>query len=75
VVARNYIIKIYRHFGKYTKKPSPQKDAFDNIYETHRSRWTKDELSKIGNCNFTNDNISFIVYITKWAEIVKYGKK
>lgn len=47
------------------KNPSPQKDAFDNIYETHRSKWTKDELSKIGNCNFINDNISFIVYITK----------
>jgi hypothetical protein len=47
------------------KNPSPQKDVFDNIYETHRSRWTKDELSKIANCNFTNDNISFIIYITK----------
>ncbi|MGB9168935.1 MAG: methyltransferase domain-containing protein [Nitrososphaeraceae archaeon] len=47
------------------KNPSPQKDAFDNICETHRSRWTKDELSKIANCNFTNDNISFIIYITK----------
>jgi hypothetical protein len=47
------------------KKPGPQKDAFDNIYETHRSRWTKNELTNIGNCNFTKDNTSFIVYISK----------
>nr|MBA3284464.1 glycosyltransferase family 1 protein [Nitrosopumilus sp.] len=30
------------------KKPSPQKDAFGNIYETHRSRWTNNDLRSIG---------------------------
>lgn len=52
------------------KKPSDQKDAFDNIYETHRSRWTKKEfrdLKKIAAANsfFINDNTHFILYIGK----------
>ena len=47
------------------KNPSPQEDAFGNIYETHRSKWTKEELSNIGECYFLADKTSFIVYISK----------
>src|SRR5215831_503298 len=31
------------------KHPSDQKDAFGNDYETHKSRWTKEEITKLVN--------------------------
>lgn len=47
------------------RNPSPQKDAFGNVYETHRSKWAKQDLTKIGHCYFLSDNISIITHITK----------
>lgn len=47
------------------KNPSPQKDAFGNIYETHRSNWLKQDLLNIGDCYFIPDDISIIVYLKK----------
>jgi hypothetical protein len=47
------------------KNPSPQKDAFENIYETHRSKWLKQDFLNIGDCYFISDNISIIVYLKK----------
>lgn len=47
------------------KNPSPQKDAFGNIYETHRSKWLKQDFLNIGDCYFISDNISIIVYLKK----------
>lgn len=47
------------------KKPSPQKDAFGNIYETHRSRWVNNELRSIGECYFIDDSVSLICYMSK----------
>jgi len=47
------------------KNPSPQKDAFGNMYETHRSKWVKQDLTKIGQCYFISDNISIIAHMTK----------
>ena len=47
------------------KKPSAQKDAFDNIFETHKSSWKKEELTSFGKYYFSPDNISSIIYITK----------
>ena len=53
------------------KHPSAQKDAFGNIYETHRSAWSKQELSQMANIFFISDNISYICYITKHADSIK----
>jgi len=53
------------------KHPSAQKDAFGNIYETHRPAWSKQELSKIANIFFISDNISYICHITTHADSIK----
>ena len=45
------------------KEPSSQKDAFGNIHETHRSRWTKDDLNKLGPNLFMKDRVSHIAYL------------
>ena len=50
------------------KKPSPQKDAFGNIYETHRSSWSVKDLKSLGYSFFINDVISFICYITRYED-------
>ena len=47
------------------KNPSQQKDVFDNIYETHQSKWLKEDFETIGECFFIPDCLSFIVYITR----------
>lgn len=57
------------------KKPSPQKDAFGNMYETHRSRWTKNDLKKFGECCFIADDVSLICYIPQNEEFGKDFKK
>ncbi len=46
------------------KKPTPQKDAFGNVYETHRSVWSTPELSSLGNTAFVRDDISLITIIS-----------
>jgi 2-polyprenyl-3-methyl-5-hydroxy-6-metoxy-1,4-benzoquinol methylase len=46
------------------KKPTPQKGAFGNIYETHRSAWSMTELSSLGNIAFVRDDISWISVIS-----------
>ena len=52
------------------KNPSNQKDAFDNVFETHKSMWKKDELTSFGKYYLIPDNISFIIYITKDQQIL-----
>jgi len=57
------------------KKPSPQKDAFGNIYETHRSRWTRNDLNKFGECSFIPDDVSLICYISQYKELARDFRK
>jgi len=57
------------------RKPSPQKDAFGNVYETHRSRWTDNDLRSLGECYFIDDSVSLICYISKNKELVHDFKK
>jgi hypothetical protein len=45
------------------KNPSAQKDAFENEYETHRAKWTKDELTGFRHSFFIRDRTHRIVYI------------
>jgi hypothetical protein len=52
------------------KKPSPQKDAFGNVYETHRSIWSIDELAKLGHTSFISDDISLICLISSNSNLV-----
>ncbi len=47
------------------KNPTVQTQAFGNIYETHRSRWGKQELAGIGNSFFISDSVSLIGYVSK----------
>jgi hypothetical protein len=52
------------------KKPSPQKDAFGNVYETHRSTWSIDELAKLGYTSVISDDISLICLISSNSNLV-----
>ena len=52
------------------KKPTPQKDAFGNVYETHRSRWSVDELVKLGHTSFISDDISLICLISSNSNLI-----
>lgn len=52
------------------KNPSPQKDAFGNIYETHKSVWSPSELSSLGNIAFVRDDISWISVISSSNDII-----
>jgi hypothetical protein len=48
------------------KKPTPQKDVFENVLETHKSLWKKkEELISFGKYYFNPDTISYIIYLTK----------
>jgi hypothetical protein len=47
------------------KKPSNQKALFGNSYETHRARWTKQELSGFANSLFVSDNTQLMAYLGK----------
>lgn len=53
------------------RKPTVQKEAFGNVYESHRSRWRKQELARFGNSYFINDPVSFIGYISQKEHIQK----
>jgi hypothetical protein len=57
------------------KKPSPQKDAFGNIYETHRSRWANNDLGSIAECYFIDDSVSLICYMSKDKKSIHEFKK
>ena len=52
------------------KNPSKQKDAFVNVFETHKSIWKKHELTSFGKYYLVPDNISFIIYITRDQQIL-----
>jgi methyltransferase family protein len=45
------------------KNPSAQTEVFENVYETHRAKWTRDELSSFQNSFFTRDSTHRIAYI------------
>jgi methyltransferase family protein len=69
------------------KNPSKQKNAFNNIYERHRSRWTRKELLSIidsSNNNssnngsesyFIHDTTHLVAYIGKSASVKKLRRK
>ena len=57
------------------KKPSPQEDAFGNIYETHRSVWAKEELMELGIAFFIKDDISLICIISLEEQVISDFKK
>lgn len=52
------------------KNPSPQKDAFGNIHETHKSAWSPSELSSLGNIAFVRDDISWISVISLNSNVI-----
>lgn len=52
------------------KNPSPQKDAFGNVYETHKSIWSSTELSSLGNIAFVRDDISWISIISSSSDVI-----
>jgi hypothetical protein len=57
------------------KKPSSQKDAFGNVYETHRSKWTKDDLGNLASNLFINDRVSHIAYLGNDGNVTKLKRK
>jgi hypothetical protein len=57
------------------KNPSKQKDAFNNVYETHRSKWTKSDLSRFTSQLFVKDRISHIAYLGNHENVRKLKKK
>lgn len=57
------------------KKPSIQKDAFGNVYETHRSEWTKGDLSSLAPNLFINDRVSHIAYLGTNENVTKLKRK
>lgn len=52
------------------KKPTPQKDVFGNIHETHRSSWSTYELMELGNTYFIEDDISLICIISLKSQLI-----
>jgi methyltransferase family protein len=57
------------------KKPSIQKDAFRNVYETHRSEWTKGDLSSLAPNLVINDRVSHIAYLGTNENVTKLKRK
>jgi 2-polyprenyl-3-methyl-5-hydroxy-6-metoxy-1,4-benzoquinol methylase len=57
------------------KKPSPQEDAFGNIYETHRSVWSEAELMELGITFFIKDDISLICIISLEEQLISNFKQ
>jgi 2-polyprenyl-3-methyl-5-hydroxy-6-metoxy-1,4-benzoquinol methylase len=45
------------------KNPGAQTEVFENIYETHRAKWTRDELSSFQDSFFARDSTHRIAYI------------
>jgi hypothetical protein len=75
----NLLHKILRKNGgvliSTPKKPSSQKDAFNNIYETHRSKWTKSDLSSLAPNLFINDRVSHIAYLGNDGNVTRLKRK
>src|SRR5690606_2815779 len=46
------------------KIPTPQQDAFGNVYETHRSAWSMQELQSLGFSAFISDDVSLICLLS-----------
>jgi hypothetical protein len=57
------------------KKPSSQKDAFGNVYETHRSKWTKSDLGSLAPNLFINDRVSHIAYLGNDRNVTRIKRK
>jgi 2-polyprenyl-3-methyl-5-hydroxy-6-metoxy-1,4-benzoquinol methylase len=57
------------------KKPSSQKDAFGNVYETHRSKWTKSDLGSLAPNLFINDRVSHIAYLGNDGNVTRIKRK
>jgi 2-polyprenyl-3-methyl-5-hydroxy-6-metoxy-1,4-benzoquinol methylase len=57
------------------KHPSNQKDAFKNVYEAHRARWTKQELSNLASSFFVSDGTHLITYIGRKESVKKLKRK
>jgi hypothetical protein len=57
------------------KYPSNQKDAFKNVYEVHRARWTKQELSALASSFFISDDTHLIAYIGRRESVKKLRRK
>jgi hypothetical protein len=57
------------------KNPSDQKEAFENIHETHRARWTRDELSSFHYSFFIGDSTHLIVYIGTKTNMQKLKRR
>lgn len=46
------------------KDPKTQYDLFGNVYETHRSRWTREELAELATAAFQDDDSQIIVLLS-----------
>ena len=57
------------------KKVGSQKNAFHNIYETHRSQWTKEDILGLGQTYFLSDGKNFIAYVGKREQVEKLKRK
>lgn len=57
------------------KKVSSQKNAFHNVYETHRSQWTKEDILRLGQTHFLSDGKNFIAYVGKREEVEKLKRR
>lgn len=57
------------------KNVSHQEDDFENVYETHRSQWSRDDLEKLGNVFFARDSSSFIVYVGSKDDVNSLNRK
>jgi hypothetical protein len=54
------------------KNPSNQKDAFNNVYETHRARWTKLDLEGLYSSTNTVDPDKGIFLIRDSTHLIAY---
>lgn len=57
------------------KRPSAQKDAFGNVFETHKSTWTRRDFLQTSHTFFVPDSVSFICYLTNNVNSVRNLKK
>ncbi|MFY9799465.1 MAG: methyltransferase domain-containing protein [Candidatus Nitrosopolaris sp.] len=57
------------------KNPSAQTDVFENIYETHRAKWTTDELSSFQDSFFIRDSTHRIAYIGTKDSVEKLKRR
>jgi hypothetical protein len=57
------------------KNPFEQKDAFGNVYEIHRSKWSKRELTRLGKTFFIHDLEKYILCLGGDAIIENIKRK